>query len=170
MLVELKNNRIKPFTGRGFTLIEAMVTVTILGVMIAIAVPTYTDIVAKRRVLRAAEAILSDLRWARSECFKRDVNMRVTFTIGESWSYSVNADPKGTDTQIKTISVDSFPGTTMTSANFRGGVTYTTFDAVRGVNKNNGTIVLNADNRSASITVSTLGRVRICDAPGYPDC
>lgn len=164
-------NRTGSSPTHGFSFLELMITLAIVAILAALAMPTYTSTIAKRRVIGAAEAVLSDLRWARSEAFKRNVNVRVTFTTGSSWSYAINADPEGSHTLIKSFSGSSFPDTALSSASFRPSVSYTTFDPVRGVNPNNGTVILTSGSYSASVTVSTLGRMRICNAPGgYESC
>ncbi|MCF7976651.1 MAG: GspH/FimT family pseudopilin [Chromatiaceae bacterium] len=155
---------------RGYSLLETIVTIAVLGVLVTLAAPTFTALIAKNRVLAAAETILSDLRWARSEAIKRNVKVRVVFDPGNPWSYRVYADPGSANTLIKTFNGTTFPGSTLTSASFGSG-SYTTFDPIRGINPNNGRVVLDMDDFSATVTVSTLGRARICDAPGgYEPC
>ena len=167
----MKLDRFGASLKHGYSLLELMITLAIVAILATLVIPTYTSTISKRRVIGAAEAVLSDLRWARSEAFKRNVDIRVTFTMGGGWSYAINADPGGANTLIKSFSGTSFPNTDLSSASFRGGVSYTTFDPVRGVNANNGTVVFTAGSYGASVTVSTLGRVRICDAPvGYESC
>src|SRR5690606_31146683 len=125
----------------------------------------------KQRITGAAEAMLADLRWARAEAIKRNRKIRVTFTAGSPWSYSIHADPGGGNTLLKTVSGSDFPSTTLSSASFSGGVAYTTFDPVRGTNPNNGTAAITSNNFSAEVKVSTLGRARICGSMGgYEAC
>lgn len=57
--------------GRGFTLLEVMVAVAILGVLAAIAGPSFTPLIERWRVRQAAEQLQSTLHYARSEAIKR---------------------------------------------------------------------------------------------------
>jgi type IV fimbrial biogenesis protein FimT len=69
---KLPNSR---FTG-GFTLTELMVTVAILGVMAAVAMPNYQQLILNSRMTTQANEFLTMLNFTRSEAVKR--NTRVT--------------------------------------------------------------------------------------------
>lgn len=71
----------RPQAGRGFTLVELIVTVTILAVLMAFAGPAMVDFVAARAAEAQAEELVSSLRQARSEAMKRRVE--VTLCAGK---------------------------------------------------------------------------------------
>lgn len=52
---------------RGLTLVEIMVAVGILGVLVAVAVPSMTDLLERRRVIAAADELVSVLNYAKAE-------------------------------------------------------------------------------------------------------
>ena len=56
---------------RGFTLLEAMVVLAILGVLAAIAGPSFTPLIERWRVRQTVESMKSTLYYARSEAIKR---------------------------------------------------------------------------------------------------
>ena len=60
-----------PLKQHGFTLIELMVTVSILAVIAMIAAPSFTHLIERWRVRSAAEALQSTIYYARSEAIKR---------------------------------------------------------------------------------------------------
>jgi type IV fimbrial biogenesis protein FimT len=64
---------------RGFNLIEAVVTVSVLGLLVAAAAPSMTDWVRSSRVRSLAEATQNGLQRARTEALKR--NQVVTFWL-----------------------------------------------------------------------------------------
>jgi prepilin-type N-terminal cleavage/methylation domain-containing protein len=51
----------------GFTLIELIITVAIAVMMMAVAMPLFSNIMAQRRLNSAAERVVSDLRFAQSQ-------------------------------------------------------------------------------------------------------
>lgn len=55
----------------GFTLVEVLVTVAILGLLMALAMPSFSALADNWRVRQATEALVSTLQLARSEAIKR---------------------------------------------------------------------------------------------------
>ena len=58
-------------TARGFSLLEVMVVVAILGILASLAAPSFTPIIERWRVRQAAEDLRSSIYYARSEAIKR---------------------------------------------------------------------------------------------------
>jgi len=73
-------------TARGFTLLETMVVVTILGVLAALASPSFAPLIERWRVRQAAEDLQSTLYFARSEAIKRGGEVAITAKDGNDWS------------------------------------------------------------------------------------
>ena len=59
----------------GFTLIELMVTVSVLGVLLAIALPSFQPLIERWRVRQVESHLESSLQFARSEAIKRGGNV-----------------------------------------------------------------------------------------------
>lgn len=69
---------------RGYTLIEMMVVVAIVGILLVAGIPTLTDMLANSRLRAVADQHASGLRQARLEAVRR--NATVTFTPqGTGW-------------------------------------------------------------------------------------
>lgn len=68
---KLITGAVTPQALRGFTLIEVLVVIAILGVLAALAGPSFTPTIERWRIKQAAEAITSTIYYARSEAIKR---------------------------------------------------------------------------------------------------
>jgi type IV fimbrial biogenesis protein FimT len=72
----------------GFTVVELMVALIVLIVLIAMAAPAFTKIVANQRVRNASFDMFSALNYARSEAVKRGVpiSLRAGATSNGAWT------------------------------------------------------------------------------------
>ena len=69
----------------GFTLIELMVTVAVLAILVAIALPNYQAFVLNSRMTAQANDFLASLQLARSEAVKRNAPISMN-AIGSDWA------------------------------------------------------------------------------------
>lgn len=65
--------------GKGFTLIELMVTLSVAGILLAIAVPSFKEFIDSNRISAGVYGYLRALNLARSEAIKS--NVRVTLCV-----------------------------------------------------------------------------------------
>ena len=63
----------------GFTLIELMVVIAIIGVLCAIAIPNFLKWLPKQRVGSAARAVMSAVEFARSNAIKTNADVTLNF-------------------------------------------------------------------------------------------
>ena len=71
---------------RGFTLIELMVTLSVMIVMLGIAVPTFKNFTATQRVKAVAEDVATSLLLARSEAVKRNKPVTIAPVTAGDWT------------------------------------------------------------------------------------
>ncbi|HZP92725.1 MAG TPA: GspH/FimT family pseudopilin [Burkholderiales bacterium] len=78
---------------RGFTIIEALVTLAVLAILTTIAVPNITAWIVSARVRAAASDVYSALIFARSEAVKRSSNVDIVpaGTWSGGWNVQVGA-------------------------------------------------------------------------------
>ena len=75
-----------------FTLIELMLTLSVLAILLIAAVPSFIDFFDKTRVRGAADGVISLISNARAEAVKTDLDVNIAMTgSGTSWCVGANA-------------------------------------------------------------------------------
>ena len=97
------------FRSRGFTLLELLITLTIIGIVASIGIPAWSEFVAGQRVKTASFDVMSSIILARSEALKRNTVVTVTPTGGnwaEGWSVAVGGTTLNQQTAYKNLVLD----------------------------------------------------------------
>lgn len=176
---------------RGFNIVELMVTLTLLAILLALAVPSFTSWIRNTRVRTVSESLQNGLRLAQTEAVRR--NRQVLF-------YLTNAEPSATATSaangrnwvIRTVPLltgeatefirggalsDVASGVTITGPTVMcfnsigrriqndapgvGGTAKCSVDPANPLDAYN--IALTGADRPLRITVSVSGQIRMCD-------
>jgi len=72
-------------TEHGFSLVELMVSLVLLGILLGIAIPSYRSLIAEQRIRTTMADLHSALALVRSEAVKRNRSMTLT-CIDDSWT------------------------------------------------------------------------------------
>ncbi len=178
----------------GFTLIEALVTVSILAVLLAVAVPSMRDWILANRVKASAAELVTDLQLARAETVRRNTQVQIVFRRDGSQScYTVHTvgiagDCECTDGagvacaggggdvnrhELKTVSTPVNLGVDVTSA-----PAWLQFDPPAALPLGLTTLQVNFDGggtRKLRVITNAAGRPQVCapagsSLPGYASC
>lgn len=163
----------------GMTLIELLVTITILAIFAAIAIPSFIDMIDRSRVVGASDSALADFRYAQAEAMKSNKSVEITATEGSSWCFGIgylgdNCDcSNGSGCLLHRTSSQS-KGIASLTANAASDKF--TFNPRRN-SANSGNFEFQSKNgKQIRVVVNSVMRIWVCSPAGsgkvtsYPDC
>ena len=169
-------------SSRGFTLFELMLAVALLGLALALAVPSLSTMSERRQTIAAVERIYGELQLARSTAVAMSQPIFMNINSGDDWALGVSdnaaCDPVDNVPACSIPDVDGNNAIThLFSAVDNGDVTVTadgnqiTFFSQRGTATPININVSSAgDTRySVNIMVRALGQVSICSPTDDPE-
>lgn len=137
----------------GFSLIELVMVLMIVGILAAIAVPRYAAALGRYRAASAAQRVVAELALARSNARQASVACTVAFTPAQARLVITWQPPDAAVPLTRTTNLAASPyEVQMTSASF-GGDASVTFDGY-GVPDSGGTVVLTSGGVSRTIELN----------------
>lgn len=94
----------------GFTLLELLLTMVVMGVLLAIAVPSFQSLVQSQHDSDITNQFAQDLAWAQGEALS---GQAVVLTLNADGSWSVTEDTY--DSSSNSIKTTAFPGHSLSS-------------------------------------------------------
>ncbi|MDX8405289.1 MAG: GspH/FimT family pseudopilin [Mariprofundus sp.] len=137
---------------RGFTLVEVMMVIAIVGLMFSVAVPAFSSWRESQGVKNAQRTLMGHMKQARMLALAENRSVSITFT---ATSYVFDADTSGTCGAIcrkEIINLAQFSG----KLSLKPTITRT-FTS-RGT-ANSGTVTFTAGSAQQKITINVIGRV-----------
>ncbi len=150
---------------QGFTLIEVVVVLAVIGIVLSVAIPNYTSYLARQRLRHVAELLEQDLRRARGLSVDEGRNIYVSFNSGPQWCWGVSRTaPCGCSTGIPRCELGAtdyrdFKGTLLQSGQavtFQAGLGRALDWTRIGISNN--------QNQQLYLDLNPLGRPAICGA------
>ncbi len=162
---------------KGLTLIEMLVMLVVVAIFALVAIPEAQSLVQYYRIATAADKLYIDLEYARTESVKRNTNVYVSFTTGDSWCYGINtgsacncSTPSGCN--LGTNTAPSAGILTLSATGLTSGAIY--FDGTHGNASSAATITYTLYGQTSLITtsISQLGNITTCSTglSGYTAC
>lgn len=84
-------NRPDIFRNRGFSIIEVLMSVVLLGIGMALAIPSYRDMVEKRQVTNGAEQLASFVNTAQGVAMKTNQVVTVSYSRSDEDDWCIGA-------------------------------------------------------------------------------
>ena len=135
----------------GFTLVELLIALMIIGIMAAIAVPRYSALIKSYKLTNAARVVWLDLHRAKMMAIKQSKTMRVDFT---ATSYNIVRVDTAAVVLSRNLSVD-YPSITFNTTATTPSVSFGSTGTANG-----GTVVIQQGPTSSKhFTIALTGRI-----------
>lgn len=167
----------------GLTLVELLVAITITFILMAIAVPAFSNMLHTSRLRAAADTLAADLRLVMSEATKRGEDALISFqqdNNGANWCYGLSISNPCNCRQANSCQIDGVERIT-NGQDFAGLIVDPTHSSYSFKPKRStvtaGNILFTAANGAQlKVLISGYGRIRPCspsgsgNISGYPVC
>ena len=84
----------------GFTIIEVLMVIVIVGILVALGMPSMRDLIASTKVKTATSDVFASLIFARSEAIKRNAAIEIVPVVATNWNAGWSVNPAGTTTKL----------------------------------------------------------------------
>ena len=147
-------------TPKGFTLIELVISILILGIVAAVATPSFAEAMISYRIEAAAKRIVADFNYARQQAITKSDTVTIEFFESPSRYVIVgatNLNHDGVSTTIAMSEIDSRIISTVPNFDGETGLQYTYFGLPKVIatdtNLVSGSIVITMGTQQKTIAI-----------------
>lgn len=140
----------------GFTLIEVLIAIAIVGIISAVAVPVLQNLLPIYRLNSAAGALVSDLQYAKMKAVSQKRNIKVLFNI-ENNSYKMQYKDHSIWTDLTGASERNLSNAGICLAAASNNPVF----SARGMVSPTATVQIRNSNGTREIKVSLCGRIKV---------
>jgi type IV fimbrial biogenesis protein FimT len=93
----------RPVAAHGFSLVELMITIFVVAILLAIAVPSFQHTIGSTKLTGVSNDLMADLKFARTEAVSRGNDVAVTASSGgweDGWSVVAAAATSGGTAEV----------------------------------------------------------------------
>jgi len=173
---------------QGFTLLELVIVMVIVGVGVALAVPTFQDVTQRRQTTAQAAQLAAFLSYAQSTAVKknRPISIELQYTAPTTWCVGAAETVDGCDCNGIGCTIEGVTKT-MSSATYDKAkmvdpedAVLLAFDPIRGImigaTPQTFTLQSSSEKYELQVEISITGRIKICNpdsskaVPGFKPC
>ncbi len=160
---------------QGFSLIEVLIAVAIIGVIMALGIPAFTTWIQNTQIRTASETIIAGLQTARNEAIRRNASIQFKLDAPGTTQWRVNfkSDPDANPLMTRVAEEGSPNATILVTPGDADTVTFSALGRVvdnadasppiSTIEIDNPSITVTADRRKLQIVIPVGGAIRMCD-------
>lgn len=156
----------------GFTLIEILIVITILGIVLSIAYPLYNDSLVNNRLLLESRQTIGLFSFARAEAMRRGESISICASNDKSNACSTSQNInqgiivfQNKDNQIIKVS-DKW----ISNDNGSMSTSIITFNGAGSATTKGNILVCNAQYNSFTIEITNIGKIQLKSNTGRQEC